>query len=75
MTVKEHLRQLLKDRKSEEEIRAAIEPKLAPGCKLRIYVESCITKAGTSGYKQCAEIFGCDDPNENQTDCGACQGG
>jgi len=75
MTVKEHLRQLLDNRKTEEEIRTAIEPKLASGCKLRIYVESCITKAGTSGYKQCAEIFSCDDANENLTDCGACQGG
>ena len=75
MTVKEHLRELLKTGKSEEEIRAAIEPKLAPGCKLRIYVESCFTSNGTSGYKQCAEIAGCDDPKNNTTGCGACQGG
>lgn len=73
--VHNHLLQLLHEGKSEEEIRAAIEPRLAPGCQLRTWTESCITNTGTSGYRRCGEIYGCNDPNNNSPpSCGACLG-
>jgi len=73
--VHEHLKQLLHAGKTEAEIRAEIEPRLAPGCKLTTSTASCVTDSGTSGYKQCGYISGCDDPSNNTSEeCGGCQG-
>jgi hypothetical protein len=61
--------------KSESEIRAAIEPRLPPGCSLTMTSESCITDTGTSGYRKCGQITGCDDPDNNtDPECGGCLG-
>ncbi|MFY9739146.1 MAG: hypothetical protein WAK11_08825 [Candidatus Cybelea sp.] len=66
---------MIREGKSESEIRAAIEPRLAAGCKLTTYTDTCVTNSGTSGYKQCGYISGCDDPSNNtDAECGACQG-
>jgi hypothetical protein len=43
---------MIREGKSESEIRAAIEPRLAPGCKLTKYTDTCVTDSGTSGYKR-----------------------
>ena len=70
-----YLRQLVTEGKNGDEIRALIEPHLAPGCKLSTYTDTCITDSGVSGYKQCHEITGCEDPGNNGGKiCGDCQG-
>ena len=66
---------MIREGKSDSEIRAAIEPRLAPGCKLTTYTDTCVTDSGVSGYKRCGYISGCDDPSNNtDAECGECQG-
>jgi hypothetical protein len=75
-SVNHQLRELVRAGKPDSEIRAIIEPRLPPGCKLSNYTDSCVTSSGTSGYKQCWQISGCDDPaNNGDPNCGDCQGG
>jgi hypothetical protein len=62
--------QMLKAQRSEADIRAAIEHRLPPGCKLRSWVEKCAT---VGEMRRCGEITGCDDPSNNSgVTCGAC---
>lgn len=75
LDVHEYLQSLLEKGKSEDEIRAAIEGRMPPGCRLEVTSESCVTPGGTSGYRRCGRITNCNDPSDN-TDwtCGGCMG-
>jgi hypothetical protein len=65
------LAQLVRDKKSAEDIRAAIEPLLPPGCQLVQFTESCTWPIGS--MRNCHEILYCTDPNNNGGKiCGDC---
>jgi hypothetical protein len=68
------LTEMLESGASEEAIRGAVEPLLAPGCTLEQSVENCITSSGASGYRRCGRVTGCDDSSNNSDwSCGGCQ--